>query len=122
MTTQYKIASTYKEWKDCHSLLQNDDKFAYPTVLAVRDDKPIGMISTANGDNHLFLSYVVVNSIFTFISLWKLYEKTMLGMGVDSYMFNIEKDNKKLINTVESMIEVKPFGDNNKQLFYIRRM
>jgi len=122
MTTQYKVVSTYSEWEDCHSLLENDDKLEYPTVLAIRDDKPIGMISTASGDEHLFASHIVANSIFTCLKLYELYDQTMQNMGVDHYMFNIDKVNKKMIKAVEKLFRIKPFSESDEKLFYIRRI
>ena len=120
--TEYKIASTYKEWKDCHGLLENDDELAYPTVMAVRDGKAIGMISTASGDENLFASHIIANSIFTCIKLYELYDRTMKGMGVDHYLFNIDKENKKMINAIEKLFGIKPFSESDEMLFYARRI
>ena len=122
MSTEYKVALTHDEWKACHSLLENDDKLEYPTVLAVRDGKPIGMISTASGDEHLFVSHIVANSIFTCMKLYELYDQTMQNMGVDHYMFNIDKVNTKMVNAVERLFSIQPFSSTDKQLFYVRRI
>ena len=122
MSTEYKIALTPKEWKDCHSLMDNDDELSYPTVMAVRDGKAIGMISTASGEKSLFASYVIANSIFTCIGLYELYDKTMKAMNVNHYLFNIEKVNTKMINTIERLFGIKPFGETDKVLFYVRRI
>lgn len=122
MKTEYKIASTHKEWKECHSLMDNDDELAYPTVMAVRDGKTIGMISTASGEQNLFASYIIANSMFTCIGLYEQYDEAMKNMGIDHYLFNIEKENTKMINAIEKLFNIKPFGESDKMLFYVRRI
>ena len=120
--TQYKIATTYNEYKDCHSLLEEDEELFYPTVMAIRDGKVIGMISTANGEKSLFAKSMVANSIFTSIGLYELYDKTLSNLGVEHYLFSVSSDNDKMINAVEKLFKVKPYTEIDGQLWYVRRL
>lgn len=122
MQTEYKIATTYDEYSDCHGLLEEDDELSYPTVMAVRDGKPIGMISTDNGKENVFATHIMANSIYTCIGLYELYEQVLSNLGIEHYLFYIEKDNKKMINIIEKLFEIKSFMDTDKLLFYARRI
>ncbi len=122
MNTEYKIASTYDEYVDCHNLMCKDEELSYPTVMAVRNGKAIGMISTARGKENLFATPMIAKSIFVCIGLYELYEQTLSNIGVTHYLFSIEKENTKMINTVERLFDIKPFYEEDKLLFYVRRI
>jgi hypothetical protein len=120
--TEYKIASTYDEYVDCHKLLKEDEELSYPTVMAVRDGKTIGMMSTAKGDENLFATPLIAKSVFVCIGLYELYEQTLKNLGVTHYLFNIEKDNTKMINVIERFFEIKPYIEIDNLLWYVRRL
>ncbi|MEE9302866.1 MAG: hypothetical protein V3U84_03680 [Thiotrichaceae bacterium] len=121
-TTEYKIATTYDEYVGCHDLMKKDEELSYPTVMAVRDGKAIGMIGTARGKENLFATPIIANSIFTCIGLYELYERTLSNLGTKHYLFSVERKNIKLINAVERLFEIKPFMKTDEQLFYARRI
>ncbi len=102
--------------------MEKDDELSYPTIMAVRDGKAIGMISTASGKENLFATHIIAKTIFVCIGLYELYENTLSNMGVNHYLFNIDKRNAKLIKAVEKLFGLKPFGETDKQLFYARRI
>ncbi len=120
--TQYKVASTQEDYRNCHTLIEEDIELEYPTVMAVRNGKAIGMIATTKGKENMIASPMVANSIFTGIKLYTLYDETMMRMGEDHYLFNIERNNKKMMNTVERLFDIKPFTETGDLLWYVRRL
>lgn len=124
--TKYKVAITPDEYSVCHQLRGKDDKLFYPTVMAIRDSKAIGLISTVKGKNNLTAVAMTGNSIFTCIGLYKLYEQTLNSLGIKQYVFSVEEKNKKMINTVEKHFKIKPYaetqGKKDKLLWYIRKL
>lgn len=121
-TTKYKIATTHDEYVDCHGLLEKDDKLEYPTVMAVRDGKAVGMISTTRGKENMFAGHIKADNKYTAMRLYELYEQTLSNLGVSHYLFGIERENTKLINTIEKLFEIEPFMKTDKLLFYVRRL
>jgi hypothetical protein len=121
-STEYKIASTYDDYVQCHSLMDKDEELSYPTVMAMRDGKPIGMISTAQGEENLFATPLIANSVFTCMGLYELYEQVLSNLGVTHYLFSIEKGNKKMINVIERFFQIKPYTETDGLLWYVRRL
>lgn len=120
--TEYKIATTPAEYIDCHGLMEEDEELFYPTVMAVRDGKAIGMISTDNGEDNLFATHIIANSIFTCIGLYELYEQTLSNLGIEHYLFSVEKENTKLINIIKKLFGIDSFMETDELLFYARRI
>ncbi len=119
-STQYKLAETDEDFEMCHSL--TDAEMESPTVMAVRDSKAIGLISTSHGRENLIATPMVANSLFTCARLYGLYNDTLKDMGISHYLFNVEKSNKKMINTVERLLGSKPYTETDDLLWYVRRL
>ncbi len=102
--------------------MEKDAELSYPTVMAVRDGKAIGMIGSSRGEKNLFATPMIANSIFTCIGLYELYDQTLSNLGVEHYLFNIEKENTKMINTVERLFKITPFIETDGLLWYVRRL
>ena len=121
-TTQYKIAQTHEDYRNCHALMEEDNELEYPTVMAERDGKAVGLIGTSRGEENLIASPMIANSIFTCIRLYEFYDETLGNLGIDHYLFNIEKGNTQMTKTVEKLFEIKPFTQTDDLLWYVRRL
>jgi len=122
MKTEYKVAETDKDFEGCRKLIDGDEQLSPPTVMAVRNGEVIGLISTSCGKDSIFAAPMVSNSVFTSIGLYELYEKVLRKLGVDHYLFTVEKVNKRMIEAVERLFNIKPFGGTDEFLFYARRI
>jgi len=122
MKTEYKVAETDKDFTDCRNLIGDEEELSSPTVMAVRNGEVIGLISTSDDKDYIFAAPMVSNSAFTSIGLCELYEKVLRKLGVSRYLFYVEKNNRKMINAVERLFNIKPFGGTDEFLFYARRI
>ncbi len=121
-STKYKVVMSEKDRLDCHSIMEDDYELFYPTIIAVRKGKPIGVLSTSRTDGEYFASPMVSNSPFTCVGLYKLYESVLKDIGVKYYLFSVEKDNAKMINTIERLFKIKAYAEIDNLLCYIRRL
>lgn len=102
--------------------MNNNDDIIYPTIIAIRNGNVIGMISTSKGEHNLIAAPMIANSIFVCIGLYELYEKTLENIGVKHYLFSIDTENLKMINTVKKLFNIEPFTITDDLAWYVRRL
>lgn len=96
--TFYRLAHSPKDYAACRSLLREqgeDVALSFPTVLAERDGKIIGFVSTRPRKDMVVAGPLVVSKAITrpgmvIIRLGEAYEAVMKKAGVTAYVFHVE--------------------------------
>lgn len=121
LKTLYRLASTAADYRACHALMRANANFNqqlhFPTVVADRDGKIWGFLSTNECDWCLMagpLETQTPNPIMV-MRLVEAYENVIRLMGVTRYCFAIRKDQKRWIEQTSSfdMVEAIAEDDNN---------
>jgi len=96
--TTYRLASTPSDYRECRTLASKteyDAPMMWPTVMAERDDKLIGMLGTLKSDEAVIAGPVAFNGIgwrervHTLIAMVDLYDGVMKKAGMVEYLFAI---------------------------------
>ena len=111
MKTSYRIAEQ-KDYKVCHKLLREsvlpDCPLHWPTVVAERDGKILGFLSTQTNQGFIEAGPLVVSdeiSVKAFIALRlaEAYENILKLSGIHTYYFGIEKEREEWIEVIKKM-------------------
>lgn len=100
MSTLYKIA----EEKDLGRILSEfelTDRLSMPTVMAERDGKIVGFLSTHDNPNSVIAGPFVSKSKVVAVRLAQIYEAILKALGVKVYWFHVEHTNKDYLETVK---------------------
>lgn len=107
--TIYRLVKKH-EYKICHKLIRDNKipncRLTYPTVVAERGDKIIGVLATMPDKLRIIAGPLVVDpsiKVRSFIALRLIeaYEMILRLSGVSFYFFNIFKTDDKWIKIVE---------------------
>ena len=95
--TQYRLVTTLPEYQRCHALLKaqglDDGALSYPTVMALRDDGVIGLLSTIASHEAIICGPLVVSTprpIIVALRLIESYENVLRSAGVSQYVFGVD--------------------------------
>lgn len=95
--TVYRLADNPADYRACHDILRAhnrplDWKLHWPTVVAIRDNKVIGFLSTCKSTWAVMAGPLESPSPFVTLRLVEAYEVVLNTIGVSRYCFFIEKD------------------------------
>ena len=120
--TIYKVVETEDEKNECLKLIAGGGKLNCPTVIAIRNNKIIGLMTSIHGQSNILANSLTENSIFVCMRLSALYESILKLKKIPHYLFSVKKDNKKMIKTVERLFHMKPFSITGDSFWYVRRL
>jgi hypothetical protein len=124
--TEYRLAVDPTDYARCHALMKRNryasDRLGWPTVLAIRDGKVLGFISTHRRRDTVMAGPLVVDgntaSPFLVLRLIEGYEKVLSATGVRYYWFTAETEGmqrtvQKLMSKFGGVIEVSRSEDGS---------
>jgi hypothetical protein len=101
--TTYQLAISSKDYRDCHRLMQAEEglpdmgALSFPTVMARRDGKLVGFLSTHNDNRYVIAGPLIVkgmrNPMIT-LRLVEAYDMIMLAHGIKLYYFSVDANRK----------------------------
>lgn len=98
VTTTYRMIDKPSEYARCHHLmtrnLMTKEKLGFPTVIAERDEKVIGFLSTHRKDGYVTAGPLVIDKAtgpITAMRLLEAYDQVMRALGLQAYLFGVEK-------------------------------
>ena len=129
MTTRYRLANDATDYTLCRELLAAEGftevaDIAFPTVMAVDDDgEVIGAMATTPHDDMVLAGPLVLRHDkrrpFTAKQLIQLYETTMRGLGIKSFIFQTIGDNMIWQAVNRYFPDLKPYAIEGENRFYV---
>lgn len=127
---QYRRASTSYDYKLAHQLMRGEgvpeDRLGFPTMLAFENEELIGMCATTIKNNLIVAGPLTLRSdrrrAFTALELCVKYEEDLKSLGIVSYIFSAEYGGIMQKAIDRYMDGMKPYADDGKHKFYIRRL
>jgi hypothetical protein len=108
--TTYRLAHAPRDYARCHTLMREEGppvKLGWPTVLAERDGKVIGFVSTQPRRDALVAGPLVLNGTprpgIVVMRLAEAYDLVMRKAGVTSYLFHVDTDNAKWLEILKGL-------------------
>lgn len=100
-----------------------DVKLSFPTVMALRDGKLVGFLSTRASKKAVMAGPLVMNGLLSkgivAMRLAEAYEQILSEAGVTDYLFSIDKGNK-WAKIVQRAMEITPYGESDKAYWFKR--
>lgn len=128
--TIYKVIKAPTDYKRCHRLMENNAEFrgctlAFPTVVAIRDKKIIGFLSTRPSKDAVIAGPLVVsnelkNKAIVAMRLVEAYEITLKRAGVSIFLFSIPKKSNwaRQVKTFYA----QPFSEKDNKLWFRKEL
>lgn len=134
-TDTYRLAITANDFKLCHALLRdnpmpgdNGRELSSPTIMAIRDGKVVGVLSTANLTklkaivvNTLRVDKSISNPTFVILHLIEAYEVILIKAGVRWYWAYVTKSNEKLVHLIQRVLG-EPRQEDDGNLWFKREI
>lgn len=123
--TLYRLASTAADYRACHALMRTNQNFSdqqlhWPTVVAERDGKILGFMST-NTCDWCILSGPLETTSHNPIMVMRLveaYESALRIMGITRYCFAIKRVKKQWVEQVQSLDMVFHVGGDEEEIVF----
>lgn len=128
INTSYLLVTEDKDFQDCADLAEERgisfEKLSYPTIMAKRDDKIIGFISTWPRDKHIIAGPLAVKlgHAFSMVRLVEAYDNFIRANGVESYYFTVQATNKNWLKMIHRATGLVAFQSVNGILWFERRL
>jgi len=125
VSTLYRLASTAADYRACHAIMRANQNFHdlqlhWPTVVAERNGKILGFMSTNKCDWCLLagpLETSTHNPIMV-MRLAEAYEAALRVAGITRYCFAIKRSQKRWLEQVSSLdMTTEVAGDKNEAIF-----
>lgn len=122
--TLYRLATTAADYRACHALMRANGNFSqqlhFPTVVADRDGRILGFLSTNECDWCLLagpLETQTPNPIMV-MRLCEAYENALRMMGITRYCFSIAKSQKRWIEQTSSFDMVEAIAEDSENIVF----
>lgn len=111
--TEYKLAKSPSDYQKANVFLRGQEvektKLRYPTILATRDEKVIGVLGTLHSDDKIVVGPMSIevegNPAFVLIKLIDHYERILKAAGVVVYNFFVDEKEARWLNSIERLKE-----------------
>ncbi len=129
--TTYKLIAKPSEYRALHRVakkvgVKTDSGLSWPTVIAERDGKVIGFLSSKQKKGSVIAGPIAVDvdgaTIFVARRLVEFYELFLYAARVPHYFFNISKDNKRWVRTVKDLLKLEPYAEKDGVLWFKRKL
>ncbi len=123
--TEYRIA-TQDDRIEIHENFKLDTTLGFPVVVAVRNDKVIGFLSTQNRDDAVVAGPLEINlkiKAFVCIGLIEAYDNLMRNLGIKVYWFHVDKKVAPAwLQQVQATGLYTKIGEDGELLWFERRL
>ncbi len=125
--TIYNLATSSSDYKACKKFLQDNDeepvKLSFPTIIARRDNKVIGLLSTRPNENSIIAGPLVnpKRNGLLYLNLVEAYEGVLIRAGVKEYVFNIPQTETDYLDQIFRATRMTPFTFKDG-LYWFRRI
>jgi hypothetical protein len=127
--TVYRLAKTTKDFQRCHALLAAQDidagRLSWPTVMALRNDELIGMLSRIPSDKAVIAGPLAVTGkhpLLTIIRLVEGFDVMLWHVGIRVYHFGVDVNaHKPWINLLDKL-GFQPYTVTEEAAWYRRRL
>lgn len=126
--TEYRLATTTNHYKMCHALARQNEvdvKLSFPTVIAIREGKLVGFLTTKKSKQAVIAGPLVMNGLvnkaIVAMRLAEGYEEVLSEAGVTDYIFSVDKGHKWR-RSVEVAFGIKPYGESDRAYWYRRHI
>lgn len=126
--TNFIIASNAADYEVCQMLLDKHDlkrgPMTYPTVMAIRDDRLVGFVSTWPSEDAIVVGRSAIDvtpSQFLLKRLVEEYEKLLVSFGVTTYFIPIDVDQPHMWGQMEALLG-EPHSVDNDLRWYKRNL
>jgi hypothetical protein len=124
-STEYRIA-TQDDQIEIHENFKLDTTLGFPVVVAVRNDKVIGFLSTQNRDDAVVAGPLEINlkiKAFVCIALIEAYDNLMRNLGIKVYWFHVDKKVAPAwLQQVQATGLYTKIGEDGELLWFERRL
>ena len=126
----YMLARTERDYAAVQRLLKGTEferiNVVYPTLMAYRSGRLVGVLGTRPSDaaviaGPLYISVPPPMGAFVALRLAEAYEGTLRLLGVQAYVFSVDKRNKKQ-RSVVNRLGMKHYAEKAGKLWYIRHL
>ena len=130
-TTTYKLIAKPSEYRALHRVakkvgVKTDTGLSWPTVVAQRDGKTIGFLSSRLKGENVIAGPLAIDvdgpPIFVARRLVEFYEMFLYAARVPHYFFNINKDNDKWVRTVTDLLKLESYAEKDGVLWFKRKL
>lgn len=128
--TAYLLALRPHHYKIAHRFAAKEgaamrERFQYPTILAMRDGQPVGLLSTAIQRGRIVASGLVLakalrRPLITAIRLIECYERVLSAAGVQVYVFGLSGQHTPLQRYL-ARLGIHPYHADETASWYQRR-
>jgi hypothetical protein len=119
---------TPHDYRAAHAFLRAqdaDEPLSFPTVVAIRDDAIVGLLSTQTGQGAVIAGPLVISMarpIFIAIRLIEAYERVLWEAGVRSYRFGIDATEGKAWADMVQRYGFEPYTEHAGALWFKREL
>lgn len=128
VSTTYRLARPGGEFNALYAMARREGlagaKLGWPTVVAERDGRVLGFLSTHRRDDAIVAGPAVIDggrNILMLLRLWQAYDVLMRAAGVRFYFFGVDKGNFRHIARVQSL-NVPAVGEDAEQVWFKREL
>jgi hypothetical protein len=126
----YRLVTEPQEYAICHRLLKErgdqDQPMTFPTVLARRDGKPIGFISTQPSNKAVAVGKLVVQEtnrpLIIALRLSEAYENVLRLAGIKTYLFPVDRKRPEFLKVVEKLGVVEQVRESTSNIWFRRTL
>jgi hypothetical protein len=124
----YNLVATEEEYRKAYDFLREEEckhkRLSFPTIVKKnREDVIEALIGTIESDKAVIAGPMLVHDKgqrpgFTVIRLIEAYEGVLTSMGISSYIFRVDKENRKFSHNIEMAELVDIFAETSKSIWY----
>jgi hypothetical protein len=129
--TTYRLAEG-PDFAVCHKLFKSqgherDARYAFPTVVADRDGDIVGFYSTNDAQEYITAGPLEVdksldNPLIVAIRLVDAYDNVMRSVGINSYLFSVDKDNEQWKDIMERATGLESYAEDETRYWYRKEL
>jgi hypothetical protein len=127
--TRYRLAKTTRDFQRCHTLCRQQGidapRLSWPTVMALRDDELIGMLSRIPSDKAVIAGPLAVTGrhpLLTIIRLVEGFDVMLWHAGVRVYHFGVDTQQHKEWIRLLDKLGFQPYTVTDEAAWYRRRL
>jgi hypothetical protein len=127
--TAYRLAKTTRDFQRCHALLASQgmesSRLSWPTVMALRHDELIGMLSRIPSDKAVIAGPLAVTGrhpLLTIIRLVEGFDVMLWNAGIKVYHFGVDVNAHKPWVNLLSKLGFEPYTQDEQAAWYRRRL
>lgn len=126
---RYMIASKGSDYDQVYEYLRGSEyeklTVTFPTIMAFIDDKMEGVLGTIASKDAIIAGPLLIKDkglrrATLEMKLVDAYESLLINMGVDAYIFSVDKSNAARVKMLKE-IDLVPYAEDKELYWYLRR-